>query len=126
MTPGLPCVLADEIQIQQVVLNLARNAIEAMESATTADKVLRIELEPVGECDLVVRVLDRGKGVSPDDERRLFEPFYSTKITGLGIGLAISRSIIEAHGGRLSYQPNPNGGAIFQFTLPIGDGGAVQ
>ena len=126
VTPGLPSVLADEIQIQQVVLNLARNAIEAMDSSATADKVLRIELQPVGERDLVVRVIDRGKGVNPDDEGHIFEPFYSTKVTGLGIGLAICRSIVEAHGGTLSYLANPDGGAIFQFTLPVVDSEAVQ
>ncbi len=124
--PALPSVLADEVQIQQVVLNLARNAIEAMESAGVADKVLRIELQRASERDLVLRVVDHGKGVNPDDERHLFEAFYSTKASGLGIGLAICRSIVEAHGGRLSYLPRLGGGAIFQFTLPAVGGGVVQ
>ena len=121
VTPGLPQALADEIQIQQVVLNLARNAIEAMDAAGISDKVLRVEVQKIGDGELVVRIIDRGPGVSSSDAEHVFEPFFSTKTTGLGIGLAICRSIVEAHGGKLTYAPNPGGGAVFQFTLPTAD-----
>src|SRR6266536_2848851 len=117
--PHLPAVLADEVQIQQVVLNLTRNAVEATGEAGIEDRTLAVEVASCGESELVVRVVDRGPGVEADEAERIFEPFYSTKGTGLGIGLGICRAIVEAHGGRLSHVPNPGGGAIFQFTLPI-------
>jgi C4-dicarboxylate-specific signal transduction histidine kinase len=118
----LPQVLADDIQIEQVVLNLARNAIEAMEAACTARKELSIVAHRAGPSDVLVRVADTGPGVAPADVQHLFEAFYSTKSSGLGIGLAISRAIVEAHGGRLGYVPNPAGGAVFEFTLPAATG----
>ena len=96
-------MLADDVQIQQVVLNLARNGIEAMDETGVAEKVLRVEVTSSGDHELMVRVIDRGPGVSPTDGEHIFEPFYSTKEQGLGIGLAICRSIVEAHGGRLSH-----------------------
>ena len=114
----LPQVMADEIQIQQVVLNLVRNAIDAMETAGATRKVLAIAVHRCADTELVVRVTDTGPGVAPADAQRIFEAFYSTKGSGLGIGLAISRAIVEAHGGRLWYTPGPAGGAMFEFTLP--------
>ncbi|HXX86475.1 MAG TPA: ATP-binding protein [Casimicrobiaceae bacterium] len=115
----LPPVVADEVQIQQVVLNLVRNGIEAMDQPGIVSKVLRVEVQNPRSHELVVRVVDRGKGLSSIDREHIFEPFYSTKEKGLGIGLAICRSIIEAHGGKLSYSPHTGGGAVFQFSLPI-------
>jgi signal transduction histidine kinase len=114
-------VLVDEIQIQQVVLNLIRNGIEAMASGQAEGMALTVEVDRAGEGEAVVRVVDSGPGIPPGDEERIFEPFYSTKPTGLGIGLAVCRSIVESHGGRLRYVPNPGGGAAFEFTLPIAD-----
>jgi signal transduction histidine kinase len=114
-------VLVDEIQIQQVVLNLIRNGIEAMASGQAEGLALTVEVTRAGEAEAVVRVIDSGPGIEPGNEERIFEPFYSTKATGLGIGLAVCRSIVESHGGRLRYAPNPGGGAAFEFTLPIAD-----
>ena len=121
----LPAVVADEIQIQQVILNLLRNAIDAMDAARPdAPKVITIQTSFSVEGGVSVRVADRGSGIAEGDLDRVFEPFYSTKATGLGIGLAICRKIIEAHGGALRALHNPAGGAVFQFTLPVAEPGA--
>ena len=125
VAPGLPPVLADEIQIQQVVLNLARNALEAMEDAGIGRPCLRLDVLHSGQSDLVVRVVDNGPGIPPEEAERIFEPFYSTKDSGLGMGLAICRTIVVAHGGALSFGPSPDGGAVFQFTLPVADVGVA-
>lgn len=117
--PALPPVFADEVQIQQVLVNLARNGIEAMDGVAPRDKVLRVEVSAPAADGLCVRVADRGRGISAADAAHLFEPFYSTKPQGLGIGLAICRSIVEAHGGRLALLPSEGRGATFQFTLPV-------
>jgi signal transduction histidine kinase len=117
--PGLPRALADEVQVQQVVLNLARNGIEAMEATASANRLLRIEVARSSANELIVRVADRGIGLSADGSAHIFEPFYSTKVTGLGVGLAICRSIVEGHGGRLRHSPQSGGGTIFEFTVPI-------
>jgi signal transduction histidine kinase len=119
VAPELPRVYADFVQIQQVVLNLARNGMEAMDGSGTPDKALRVDARAVGRTELAVCVSDRGIGINAADAEHLFEPFYSTKLSGLGIGLAICRSIVEAHGGRLFHTPVAGGGAAFQFTLPI-------
>lgn len=113
----LPCVLADPIQIQQVLLNLVRNAVEAINGAGGGfDR--RIEIRTSRRDDEVeIRVGDSGPGLAEPD--RLFEPFYSTKAEGMGIGLAISRSLIEAHGGRLTGESQPGRGALFRVRLPI-------
>jgi C4-dicarboxylate-specific signal transduction histidine kinase len=117
----LPTVNGDDVQIQQVVLNLVRNGVEAMEESQVIDKLLRVEVQDSQNDHLIVRVIDHGKGVNPADRAHIFEPFYSTKDKGLGIGLAICRSIVEAHGGRLSYAVNPSGGSMFEFTLPTAE-----
>jgi signal transduction histidine kinase len=119
IAPGLPPVLADGIQIQQVVLNLTRNAIEAMEEAGINGSSIKVGVIGTAENEIAVSVADRGPGISPEDAEHIFEPFYSTKGTGLGVGLSISRAIIEAHGGRLSVAPNAGGGCVFQFMLPV-------
>ncbi|HWF01247.1 MAG TPA: PAS domain S-box protein [Caulobacteraceae bacterium] len=109
-------VLADRVQIQQVVLNLIRNALDAMEAAPRRELLV----ETAVEADIArVSVIDTGPGVAPDMVERLFQPFATTKADGMGVGLSISRTIIEAHGGRLWAEPNPDGGAIFAFTLPL-------
>jgi signal transduction histidine kinase len=121
VAPHLPPVVADEIQLQQVVLNLIRNAIESMDSLAASERALAIDVALNGERELVVRVRDRGPGVVHEDLERIFEPFFSTKTSGLGIGLSICRKIIEAHGGRLHALPDPSGGGLFEFTLPAAE-----
>ncbi|MBY6243635.1 sensor histidine kinase [Methylosinus sp. Sm6] len=108
-------VLADRVQIQQVVVNLMRNALEAMDGAQKRELSLATSV-----ADGLVRldVADTGKGLDEETSRALFQPFRTTKATGMGLGLSISRSIVEAHGGRIWAEPNPRGGAIFSFTLP--------
>jgi signal transduction histidine kinase len=115
----LPAVVADEIHLQQVILNLVRNAMEAVElpRASARSIAIRVELDDSGAVS--VRVADRGPGIAEGDLERVFESFYSTKPRGLGIGLAICRKLIEAHGGALWASHNPGGGAVFQFTLPV-------
>lgn len=109
-------ILVDRVQIQQVLVNLLRNAVEAMAQSTRRE--LTITTATTGEDVVLVSVADTGIGISEELANRLFRPFVTTKPGGMGIGLAISRSIIEAHGGRLSLAPNPGGGTVFQFTLP--------
>jgi signal transduction histidine kinase len=123
ISPNLPPVFVDGIQIQQVVLNLTRNAIEAIEEAGIAGSVIKVGVVGTAEDEIVVSVADYGPGIAPDDAEHIFDPFYSTKGGGLGVGLSISRAIVEAHGGRLSLAPNEGGGCVFQFTLPVAKGG---
>jgi two-component system sensor kinase FixL len=113
--PVIDLVWADKVQVQQVLLNLMRNAIEAMEASTRRDLV--ISTSP-GENDLVlVKVADTGSGISADIAAQLFQPFVTSKPQGMGVGLSISRTIIEGHGGQIWVEPNPEGGTVFQFTL---------
>jgi len=109
-------VLADRIQVQQVVVNLVRNAVEAMSS--TPRRELSIASRAAAPGYLEVRVADTGPGIEPAMADRLFQPFASGKPGGMGMGLCISRSIVEAHGGRLWASANPGGGAVFHFSLP--------
>jgi signal transduction histidine kinase len=117
----LPSVIADFVQLQQVVLNLVMNATESMASITDRPRVLRIQSrlhDLFGQSAVLVAVGDSGDGLSADEIARVFEAFYSTKPQGMGMGLWICRSIIEAHGGQLTAQPNDDFGATFQFVLP--------
>jgi C4-dicarboxylate-specific signal transduction histidine kinase len=116
----LPLILGDRIQLQQVLLNLVMNAIEAMRGVGAGPRVLRVSAEPMAATEVLVAVRDSGPGLEPQSLDRLFDAFYTTKPEGLGLGLAISRRIIEAHGGRLWAMPNTGLGATFQFTLPAG------
>lgn len=114
--PAIDSVLADGVQIQQVLVNLFRNALEAMQGSKRRE--LMVTVAP-GEDDMVeIIVSDTGDGISADILPRLFEPFVTSKATGMGVGLSISKTIIESHGGRLWVEPNPGGGAIFHFTIP--------
>jgi PAS domain S-box-containing protein len=115
---GAPAVLGDRVQLQQVILNLAMNAIEAMCAVDGRQRVLDIGAERHAGDQVCIKVRDSGPGLDPQHRDRIFDAFYTTKPGGMGMGLAISRSIIEAHGGRLWAVPNPDGGETFQFTLP--------
>ena len=119
LAPGLPAIYGDRVQLQQVIINLVMNAIEAMQSVTDRPRRLAIRS---GRDDLgrvFLTVADCGAGVSEADAERIFTPFFTTKSGGMGMGLAICRSIVEAHAGRLSTFPNEEGGATFQFVLPL-------
>ena len=111
-------VHADAQQIQQVLLNLIKNAIDAARSLPAARQAIDVEIEAV-DARVLVHVTDRGLGLDEAQRARLFEPFFTTKPEGLGLGLPICKTIIEAHGGRLWAQPNPGGvGMRFSFSLP--------
>ncbi len=115
----LPAVFADRIMVEQVVLNLLRNGAEAMAATPAEARVLEVRAREVAGGMVQVSVADRGHGISDEDLERLFKPFFTTKAEGMGMGLNICRSIIEFHGGRLWVEPNPDGGTIFHFTLPL-------
>jgi PAS domain S-box-containing protein len=117
---GLPPVVGDTIQIEQVLVNLMRNGIESMEATDEKHRRLDISVRSVQPDMIEVAVRDTGRGLPAGDQDRIFEPFFSTKAEGMGIGLAISRSIVEFHGGRLWATPAPGPGAIFHFVLPTG------
>jgi PAS domain S-box-containing protein len=117
---ALPSVLADEIHLQQVILNLLRNAMEAVERPhADVSKEITIEMGLDGSDKVAVQIADRGAGIAEGDLERVFESFYSTKPDGIGVGLAICRKLVEAHGGTLWASNNPGGGAVFRFTLPV-------
>ncbi len=118
LAEGLPLIQGDRVQLQQVILNLMINAIEAMGGTNDAPRELLIVTETTEPSAVHVAVQDSGPGLAPEVLERLFDAFYSTKPTGLGLGLSICRSIIEAHGGRLWATANVPRGAVFQFTLP--------
>jgi two-component system sensor kinase FixL len=114
--PRLPGVLVDKVQIQQVVVNLMRNAIEAMDGSDRRE--LTISTAMVEDGNVGISVVDTGPGIVPEIADRLFQPFITTKAQGMGVGLSICRSIVEAHNGTLWTEANPDGGAIFRFTVP--------
>ena len=117
---GLPVVVVDEIHLQQVVLNLLRNAMEAIAlPGAGSAREIGIAIAPNERGEVQVEVGDSGAGIAEGDLERVFESFYSTKSSGLGVGLAICRKLIEAHGGTLWASHNPGGGALFRFTLPV-------
>jgi PAS domain S-box-containing protein len=115
----LPPVFADRVQLQQVILNLVMNAIEAMHNVAPGQRVLEVTAAVCGPDAVRVAVRDSGAGLDPQHRDRIFDAFYTTKPQGIGMGLAISHSIVEAHGGRLWATPNDGPGETFQFTLPV-------
>jgi signal transduction histidine kinase len=118
LAQGLPLVHADRVQLQQVMLNLILNAIEAMDGVDAELRTLVISTESSPSQGLLVTVGDTGPGIAPEHRERVFESFYTTKSGGLGIGLSLCRSIIDAHGGRLWADAQRPHGAAFRFTLP--------
>ena len=119
LDPQADQVFADRVQIQQVLLNLIRNGIDAMENMPRRALVISSDLNEEGWTR--VSVTDSGGGITDAVREKLFQPFMTTKPQGMGVGLSISRSIIEAHGGRIWAETNPGGGTIFRFTLPPAD-----
>jgi C4-dicarboxylate-specific signal transduction histidine kinase len=119
LAPDLPRIQIDPIQIEQVVVNLMLNALEAMQSGTDERSVLVVHTARPERQTLEVSVRDRGVGLTPVARERMFEPFYTSKPSGLGLGLSISRSIVERHGGRLWATNNTDGGATFHIALPL-------
>lgn len=117
LTDGLPEVEGDRVELQQVMLNLIVNALEAMGGVPAGERHLLVRTEREAE-DVRVRVSDSGPGFAEGNAELLFAPFYTTKATGMGMGLSICRSIIDSHGGRLWASANQPRGAVVQFTLP--------
>jgi signal transduction histidine kinase len=119
LSEGLPPIFGDRVQLQQVILNLIMNAIEAMSEVSDGSRELQISTSEAEAGSVLVVVSDSGPGLSPASDARMFEAFYTTKANGLGIGLSICRSIVDAHGGRLWAAPNEPRGTVFCMTLPI-------
>jgi two-component system sensor kinase FixL len=116
MDPHLDRVLVDRVQIQQVIVNLVRNALDAMQNHERRELLVSTSVE---DDMAMVTVADTGPGIDPIAAERLFQPFVTTKAAGMGVGLSISRTIVEAHGGRIWTEPNPGGGTIFRFTVRL-------
>jgi C4-dicarboxylate-specific signal transduction histidine kinase len=123
MSANLPPVVVDRVLLQQVILNLMMNAVEAMRAGGDRMQTLGIRTEEQPSGNIVVLVKDSGVGLDPKHSSRIFEAFYTTKVEGIGMGLTISRSIIEAHGGRLWAVANDGPGSTFCFRIPIQEGG---
>jgi C4-dicarboxylate-specific signal transduction histidine kinase len=119
LAPALPTILGDRVQLQQVIINLVMNGIEAMQPVTDRSRELVIRSRKDQTQQALVSVTDCGVGISAENADRLFNAFFTTKSSGMGMGLSICRSIVEAHGGRLWATANVPHGATFQFTLPV-------
>ena len=119
LAPGLPTIRGDRVQLQQVVLNLVLNGLEAMVEPEGRQRGLALRTTRAGDAAVMVAVEDSGVGIDMDDIEQMFEPLYTTKPEGLGMGLAIARTIVQAHGGQLHASNNAAGGATFSFTLPV-------
>ena len=116
---SLPDVIAEETLIGQVIANLVQNAVTAMKDIPRSNRQVQISADEIGDNQIQVTVSDAGEGLSTETIDHLFESFYTTRSDGLGLGLAICRSIIEAHGGHIRAENVPDGGAVFSFTLPV-------
>jgi len=119
LAPDLPKLMGDRVQLQQVVLNLMMNGIDAIAAADKSTKELLVGSWKQGEEEIGVRVEDTGVGLDPENAERIFDPFFTTKPHGIGMGLSISRTIVESHEGKLWATTRPAGGTIFQFTIPV-------
>jgi signal transduction histidine kinase len=118
LSAGLEPVLGDRGQVQQVILNLIVNGVEAMAAGMDRPRVLRVSSRMSGPGNVLITVADTGTGLDPAKVDSIFDPFFTTKPEGMGMGLSICRSIVEAHDGRLWASPNSPQGSIFQFTVP--------
>jgi signal transduction histidine kinase len=118
LTPALPAVLGDRVQLQQVIINLLVNGVDAMASVDGRPRELAIRSQRHGPEQVLIAVRDTGVGIDPQSVKGIFEAFYSTKPSGMGMGLSICRSIVESHGGTIWASPNEGPGATFQFALP--------
>ena len=119
LSDSLPLLKADRVQLQQVLLNLIMNAMDALSGAAVERKQIVISSRLQGESEILIAIEDSGLGLTPQTIHRIFDPFFTTKPHGIGVGLSISKSIVESHEGRLWASPNSGGGSVFQFTLPI-------
>jgi two-component system sensor kinase FixL len=118
--PQVRTAMINRIQIQQVVVNLVRNAVEAM--AESERRELAVSTRAIGDGSIEIEIADSGPGLAPEVAAQLFKPFVSTKSQGMGVGLSICQSIVEAHGGRIWAEANPGGGTVFRFTVMSGTG----
>jgi PAS domain S-box-containing protein len=125
LSEGMPKVLADRVQLQQVVLNLMMNAIEAMGSTQNGARILGVNSQLRDRRDILITVQDSGPGIDPHNIDRIFDRFFTTKANGMGMGLSICRSIVEAHNGRLWAEPDVRPGSVFRILLPV-DGAAAR
>lgn len=117
--PGVPSVLAVKIELQQVLINLITNAVQAMDEAGSPERIIKIAIERPDIEHVCIALRDSGPGITQDAKDKLFSPFFTTKATGMGMGLSICRSTLEARGGKLDGTNHPEGGAIFEMRLPI-------
>jgi two-component system sensor kinase FixL len=120
LDPSVPVVQGDSIQIQQVLINLLTNALDAMDDQPVDARTIAISTRPEDSNEIIISISDSGGGIPPDTIEAIFSPFHTTKSTGMGLGLSICKSIIEAHGGKISAQNNQDGGAMFSIILPTG------
>ena len=125
LAPNLPLVLADKIHLQQVLINLLVNAMDALDGVAQDERLVRVTVRPSGTAAVGVEVADQGHGIAKEHLPRLFEPFFTTKCAGMGIGLSVSKAIIEAHQGKLWAENDPAGGARFRFTIPVVPAAAI-
>jgi signal transduction histidine kinase len=120
LTEGLPLVRIDQVQLQQVILNLAMNSVEAMEVVSNRSRVLSIRSEVNDTGDVLLTIEDSGSGINPEDLDRIFQPFFTTKLKGMGMGLSICRSIVEGHSGHLWASSGSPHGTVIHLVLPAG------